>query len=153
MKRIYKVSAIVLGLMAGAGGLAGAYAHGFGPGGGWHGPFAGRHMDGKIAFLKAELQITEAQEPQWRAVEEALRAGAERMQKTRKEFRATRDGKKEGVSALDRLTRMEAAATGAAESLREIRTAFEPLYASMSDEQKKRADSLLRRGGHHRRGR
>ncbi len=37
------------------------------------------HIEGRIAFLKAELKITEAQMPQWNAFAEALRANARRM--------------------------------------------------------------------------
>src|SRR5579863_9756543 len=37
-------------------------------------PFA--HIEGRIAFLKTELGITDAQLPQWNAFADALRAGA-----------------------------------------------------------------------------
>ena len=38
-----------------------------------------RHIEGQLAFLKAELRITDAQAPQWNAYAEARRANAKRM--------------------------------------------------------------------------
>lgn len=38
-----------------------------------------RHVEGRLAFLRAELKITEAQTPQWNAFTDALRANAKRM--------------------------------------------------------------------------
>ena len=37
------------------------------------------HVEGRIAVLKAELKITEAQLPQWNAFADALRENARRM--------------------------------------------------------------------------
>lgn len=39
----------------------------------------GQHIEGRIAFLKTELRVTEAQSPQWNAFADALRANAKRM--------------------------------------------------------------------------
>ena len=41
-----------------------------------------QHIDGVIAFHKAELHITDAQAPQWNAYADALRSNAERMRRT-----------------------------------------------------------------------
>jgi hypothetical protein len=38
-----------------------------------------QHLEGRLAFLKTELKITEAQTPQWTAYADALRANAKRM--------------------------------------------------------------------------
>ena len=38
-----------------------------------------QHIEGRLAFLKTELKITEAQTPQWTAYADALRANAKRM--------------------------------------------------------------------------
>ena len=35
-----------------------------------------RHVEGRIAFLKTELKITDAQQPLWNAVADAMRADA-----------------------------------------------------------------------------
>ena len=37
------------------------------------------HIEGRIAFLKAELKITDAQQPLWNAVADAMRASAQDM--------------------------------------------------------------------------
>jgi LTXXQ motif family protein len=39
----------------------------------------GEHVEGRIAFLRAELKITDAQVPQWNTFADALRANAKRM--------------------------------------------------------------------------
>ena len=37
------------------------------------------HVEGRIAFLKTELKITDAQQPLWNAVADAMRASAKDM--------------------------------------------------------------------------
>ena len=37
------------------------------------------HVEGRIAFLKTELKITDAQQPLWNAVADAMRANAKEM--------------------------------------------------------------------------
>ena len=37
------------------------------------------HVEGRIAFLKTELKITDAQQPLWNAVGDAMRANAKDM--------------------------------------------------------------------------
>ena len=41
------------------------------------------HVEGRIAFLKTELKITDAQTPQWNAFADALRANAQRIREMR----------------------------------------------------------------------
>jgi hypothetical protein len=43
-------------------------------------PFA--HTAGRIAFIKPELAVTDAQTPQWNAFADALRAGSKAMRET-----------------------------------------------------------------------
>jgi hypothetical protein len=38
----------------------------------------GGHLEGRIAFIKAELKITDAQEPLWKTVADAMRCGRTR---------------------------------------------------------------------------
>src|SRR5438105_1032981 len=42
-------------------------------------PLPGRHIEGRLAFLRAELKITDAQAPLWDRVAAALRERAARM--------------------------------------------------------------------------
>lgn len=97
------------------------------------------HVEGRIAFLKAELKITDAQLPQWNTFADALRSDARR----RAEMLATM--RQAGTSnALDRLDRTEKMLSAMVETVHSTKAAFGPLYAVLSDEQKKMADSLLR---------
>jgi hypothetical protein len=98
------------------------------------------HVEGRIAFLKTELKITEAQSPQWNQFAEALRANARRMTETRGMM--SQDGA--AMSAPVRLDHMETMMTDMLESVRTTKAALTPLYAVLTDEQKKLADDLIR---------
>ena len=98
------------------------------------------HVEGRIAFLKTELKITEAQSPQWNQFAEALRANARRM--TEMHEMMSQGGA--ARNAPDRLDRMEKMMTGMLESVRTTKAALTPLYAVLTDEQKKLADDLIR---------
>jgi len=52
----------------------------------------------------------------------------------------------EDVTVLDRLTKMQKMADLRAEGLGKLLTVVKPLYAALSDDQKKNADELLSRG-------
>jgi LTXXQ motif family protein len=106
------------------------------------------HVEGRISFLKAELNITEAQMPQWTAFADALRANAKRMSETRNTMmqgwmmRGSRPGEAT-ISAPDRLDRMEKMMTAMTEAIRATKSALMPLYGVLSDTQKKVADQLI----------
>lgn len=101
------------------------------------------HIEGRLAFFKAELQITDAQMPQWNAFADAMRANAKRMAEMHHTM--TQGGTMHAMSAStpERLDRMEMMMSAHLESLRTAKAAFRPLYAVLSDEQKKKADALL----------
>jgi hypothetical protein len=98
------------------------------------------HVEGRIAFLKTELKITEAQSPQWNQFAEALRSNARRMT----EMHGMMSQGDAAMSAPERLDRMETMMTGMLESVRITKAALVPLYAVLTDEQKKLADDLIR---------
>ena len=107
---------------------------------------AARHIDGRIAFLKAELKITDAQAPQFDRVAQVMRDSARAHDQARQQMR---DNPGQPRNAVDRLeARTQFAALRAQQSQRFL-DAFKPLYASFSDDQKKAADELLARHGHH----
>jgi periplasmic protein CpxP/Spy len=113
---------------------------------------ASRHIDGRIAYMKAELKITDAQAPQFERVAQAMRENAQAMDRSMQQWRSTRDQKK---SAVDRLEARTQFAALRAQSSQRFLDAFKPLYASLSDDQKKAADEMLTRhgrGGHHEHG-
>jgi hypothetical protein len=108
---------------------------------------AARHIDGRIAYLKAELKITPQQEPQFDRVAQAMRDNAAARDQAIEKLRADRDKPKNAVERLE--LRQQLAALRAQDSQRFL-DAFKPLYASLSDDQKKAADEMLtRHGGHH----
>lgn len=107
------------------------------------------HVEGRIAFLKAELKITEAQMAQWNAFAEALRANAGRMSgMPAMMMQGGMMGQMMGqqgasVSAPDRLDRMEKMMTAMLETVKATKAALAPLYAVLTDEQKKVANQLI----------
>jgi periplasmic protein CpxP/Spy len=111
----------------------------------------GQLVDGRIAFLKAELNITPAQQADWQKVEAAMRENADALDKAIGSARA--HGRT--MNAVERLeTRAEFAKLRADNSER-LLAAFKPLYASLSPEQQQRANALMsmragwHRGWHH----
>ena len=105
----------------------------------------GDHVEGRIAFLKTELKITDVQTAQWNAFADALRANAQRI----REMRTTMmQGGMMGqgnasLSAPDRLDRMEKMMTTMLEVVKTMKPPLASLYAVLSDEQRKVADQLI----------
>jgi LTXXQ motif family protein len=101
------------------------------------------HVEGRIAFLKTELKITDAQMPQWTAFADALRANAARMSEMRNTM--MQGGMTDGasMSAPDRLDRMEKMMTAMTEAVKSTKSALTPLYGVLTDDQKKVADQLI----------
>jgi hypothetical protein len=100
------------------------------------------HIEGRLAFLKTELKITDAQLPPWNAFADALRASAMQMNDMMKERPATMQG---GTppSLPQRLDRHEKHMAAHLEMLRKTKAALLPLYASLSEEQRRSADALF----------
>jgi len=96
------------------------------------------HVEGRIAFLKTELGITEAQLPQWNAFAEALRNSAKTMHNAMGNMQS---GMPAGLPA--KLDAMTAMMTARLEALKTTAAATKALYAVLSDAQKKTADELV----------
>ena len=103
----------------------------------------GQFVDGRIAFLKAELKIAPAQETQWQQVEAALRENASALDQTIATARQNRSG----MDAVQRLELRERFAKVRADNDARLLAAFKPLYASLSPEQQQMANQLV--GAHH----
>ena len=98
-----------------------------------------RHIEGRIAFLRAELGITEAQTPQWNAFAEALRANARAMSDMHKRMTQS-----DPPAALpQRLDQHEQMMASHLEALRRLKAAAGPLYAALDERQKRVADDLI----------
>lgn len=97
---------------------------------------APEHVEGRIAFLRTELKVTDAQQPLWEAVADAMRENARASAGTmQQEADAT------GLPAS--LERQERQLSGRLEALQRLRSAVEPFYASLDEAQKAAADDLL----------
>ena len=97
------------------------------------------HVEGRLAFLKTELKITDAQLPLWNGVADAIRANA----KSVSEMSGPMMGGMHTGTLPEKLAAREKMMTAHLEALRKFKAAVDPLYAALSDEQKKTADELL----------
>lgn len=101
-------------------------------------------IDARLAYAKAALKITPAQEAQWNALADVVRRHAQsRDERMTQRTAASPD---QTLSAIDRLQRRQEAVAAEATRMNELLEAAKPLYASFTDEQKKEADALLSRG-------
>jgi hypothetical protein len=97
------------------------------------------HVEGSLAFIKAELKITEAQMPQWSAFADAVRGSSNAM----KEAHEKMSVKPAEMQLPQKLDFHEAMLIQHLAALRKMKAAVEPLYAALSEEQRKTADELL----------
>jgi hypothetical protein len=98
-----------------------------------------RHVEGQIAFYKAELKITDAQTTQWNAFADTLRANATRLQQAMMKTREAQGA----VTAPEQMERRIATLTELRDAMQAMLAAAKPLYAALSDDQKKIADELM----------
>lgn len=95
-------------------------------------------IEGRIAYLHAELRITEAQMTAWKEVAAALRANAKRLTETQPE-----QAQKSNASMLERADAQERVLAARLESIRALKSATAKLYPMLDDAQKKSADELM----------
>jgi len=99
------------------------------------------HVEGRLAFLKTELKITDAQLPLWNAVADAIRTDAKSMSEM---MSGGMMGSSQTTATLpEKLALHEKMMTTHLEALRRLKAAVDPLYAALGPEQKKSADELL----------
>ena len=98
------------------------------------------HVEGRIAFLRAELKIKDAQAAAWNRFADALRANAKSLREAQPPM--ARHGGQDATLAqsLDQEERFLGARL---EGLRGVKGALAPLYAGLDDEQKKLAERLI----------
>jgi hypothetical protein len=110
---------------------------GFGPGRMGRGP--AMFIEGRIAFLRAELSLTEAQKPLFDTYAKALREAAANMQSVHERM-WSRDLPERLPERLQwRLNVMNARM----KALESVKAAALPLYEALSAEQKEQADRLI----------
>jgi hypothetical protein len=101
-------------------------------------------VEGRIAFLRAELKITEAQATAWNAFADALRTNAKKLSEVRASMMSQPGAEQQQAPTLTaRLDAQERWLVARLEGTRAIKAAFTPLYGTFSDDQKKAADELL----------
>ena len=97
-------------------------------------------VEGRIAFLRAELKITDAQADAWNGFADALRTNARKLA----EVRATKPGDGQPASTLTaRLDQQEQWLGARLDGTRAMKSAFAKLNEALSDDQKKTANDLL----------
>jgi hypothetical protein len=98
------------------------------------------HVEGRLAFLKTELKITDAQLPLWNNFAQAVRDNAKTMGSM---MQGGMTGMAQAVALPDKLAMREKMMTAHLEALRKLKAVADPLYAAFTDEQKKAADQLM----------
>ena len=110
--------------------------------------FAGEHHEERaevrIKDMHDKLKITAAQEEQWAKVDQAMLEDAKIMDKL---TQSRADHAKE-MTAIDDLKSYGEIADAHAAGIKTLTPLFTTLYESMSDAQKKEADTLFRHGEH-----
>lgn len=122
------------------------------PGGGWgNGPMMSfgpdtmlDRIDGRLAFLKTELKITEAQSAAWDAFAETVRTTSDAhntlMQAMMEQMR---DGDYFKMPLPDRLEFQQTQMEARLEQIKDLKGATDALYAVLDDGQKKAADEIV----------
>jgi hypothetical protein len=105
----------------------------------------GRHIEGRIAYLKTELKITDAQQAQFDAVANAMRDNAKAMHDA---FQGLRADRSQPQTALSRMEARAKLAQLRADGEGKMLVAFRPLYQAMSPDQQKAADEMFEHHGH-----
>ncbi len=99
----------------------------------------GALADSRLAHLKTELKITDAQADVWKTYTEAVKARATVMQG----MRTTMMDAMDQGGAVDRMDIRIKSMEAMVESMKAIKPATEKLYVALTAEQKKAADELI----------
>jgi hypothetical protein len=102
-------------------------------------PAPADRIEARIKSLHDQLQITPAQESEWAAVAQTMRDSANQM----KTLINQRMQSAKTSTAVDDLHSYQAIAQAHLDGLKKLVPTFETLYASMSDAQKKNADTVF----------
>jgi hypothetical protein len=109
-------------------------------------------VEAKLAYTKTALKITDAQQAVWDAYAARMRQQAAEREKKMQDWRA-RMAQAKGphehrqASLIERMERAQAFHADAIKRIGETLEVQKPLYAALSDEQKKVADVVLAQRG------
>jgi LTXXQ motif family protein len=98
------------------------------------------NVETHIRELHKKLQITDAEKPQWDALAQVMRDNAQKMVDLEKR----RVAEAKSMTAVDVVKSYAEVIDAHEDGMKKFIPAFEDLYNSMSDSQKKIADSLFR---------
>jgi LTXXQ motif family protein len=99
------------------------------------------HIEGRLAYTKAELKITDAQADLWNAYTTAARNNANAMHAHCTTMMSRGSGSASNLP--ERLDQHEQLMTAQLDAIRAMNKALKPLYAALSEDQKKTADQLF----------
>ena len=102
----------------------------------------GAMVEGRLAYLKAELKITEEQELVWQEYSDAAKDRVGIMQ-------GMRQGMLDSMHSGSAIARMETRINGMEamlEAMKAVKPSVEKLYSALTDDQKKVADDLIGTG-------
>jgi hypothetical protein len=138
------------GMMHGQGGMgSGMMQGGMGPGmmGMCHGMMGQGDLkatvEGRLAYVKTALGITDDEAAAWKAYEDASRANVQSMQAAHQAMMTA----KQSGSALDRMQSHITMMQARLDALKALQPATEALYKALTSDQQKKADALLGMGG------
>lgn len=97
------------------------------------------HVEGRIAYLKAELKITDAQSAIWNAFADTMRGNATAM-------KTMRDGMMKGgmpTAMPDRMAAQRKMMSARAGMMERAEASTKALYASLSEDQRKAFDQMM----------
>jgi protein CpxP len=99
----------------------------------------GDDVEARIKSLHKQLHITAAQDAAWNEFAQVMRENAAKMKDLR-----TKPANAKSMTAVDQLNSYASIVDAHADNLHKLVSAFQKLYDSMSDEQKKTADAVFR---------
>jgi hypothetical protein len=101
-------------------------------------------VEGRIAFLRTELKIVDAQAGAWNGFADALRANAKKLAEVRASIMSkASDGQPQALTMADRLDLQEQWLLARLDGTRTMKSAFTKLNEVLSNDQKKTANDLL----------
>jgi LTXXQ motif family protein len=114
-------------------------------------------LERRLDFLHSELRITPAQEQAWTAFADAVRRedaqGRDQIRDRRDSFRGGPDGRSERPGIVERLERRQQGLEERSSYYDRLLGALRPLYAMLSEDQRRAADENLFSPGRDDRGR
>src|SRR6516225_2197351 len=87
-----------------------------------------KHIEGRLAFLKTELKITDAQLPLWNAFAQAMRDNVSAMQAMPHAMM----GMSKAATLPDKLAERETMLGARLETVRKLKAATDPLYTALN---------------------